>query len=105
MNLYGLLELKVVVGVSRDAKKMYISSCRSVFAGFIFVGEPVISCYWGSWSVYRSNVGTFTADMIPAAMCTHLVYGFAGLDEASFTIKSLDPWCDLPPSEGGGLST
>ncbi|GAB6023558.1 Chitinase 2 [Chamberlinius hualienensis] len=66
--------------------------------------DPAVFCFWGSWSVYRYGLGTFTADMIPASLCTHLVYAFAGLDPRTYKIKSLDPWCDLSSAEGGGLN-
>lgn len=75
-------------------------------AAFVSIANasPAIFCFWGSWSVYRYGLGTFTADMIPASQCTHLLYAFAGLDPHTYKIKSLDPWCDLSSSEGGGLN-
>ncbi len=35
-------------------------------------------------------------------MCTHLVYGFAGLDKSRYVIKSLDEYNDLEENWGKG---
>ena len=60
-----------------------------------------VVCYYGSWAIYRSGDGQFTASNIDANLCTHVIYAFAELDATTFTIKSPDPWADLSPSEGG----
>jgi chitinase len=54
-------------------------------------------CYWGTWAVYRPGGGKFSPADIDASLCTHLVYSFAGIDNATSTIKSLDEWMDLVP--------
>lgn len=43
-----------------------------------------------------SDPGTYTVYDINLDVCTHLVYAFAVLDEASYTIKAYDDWLDLP---------
>ena len=60
-----------------------------------------VVCYYGSWTIYRSGDGQFTASDIDANLCTHVIYAFAELDATTFTIKSWDPWADLSPAEGG----
>ena len=63
-------------------------------------------CYWGSWSAYRLEDGYFGADHVNPFLCTHLVYGFAGLDEITYRMISLDPHndlhvCDAPSGKNG----
>ena len=60
-----------------------------------------VVCYYSSWAIYRSGDGQFIASDIDANLCTHVIYAFAELDAATFTIKSPDPWADLSPAEGG----
>ena len=52
-------------------------------------------CYYGAWSVYRPAPFNFTVADIDPLACTHLIYSFAGLEQANWTMKSLDPWMDL----------
>lgn len=59
-------------------------------------------CYFGSWSTYRWSHGKFDVEDIDPFLCSHLVFGFAGLDEKSFKIKSLDPFNDLYSDWGKG---
>lgn len=59
-----------------------------------------IVCYYGSWAVYRPGNGKFDVEDIDPFICTHLSYGFAGLDPNTSHIYALDPWNDL--EDGGG---
>ena len=47
-------------------------------------------------------VGKFDVENIDPFLCTHLVFGFAGLDAQNFTIQSLDPFNDLEENWGKG---
>ncbi|KAJ2938294.1 hypothetical protein O0L34_g13207 [Tuta absoluta] len=60
----------------------------------------VVVCYVATWAVYRPEPGRFTLEDIDPSLCTHLVYSFAGLDEATGGIKSLDAWQDLEKDYG-----
>ncbi|KAG0711282.1 Acidic mammalian chitinase [Chionoecetes opilio] len=51
-------------------------------------------CYYGSWAVYRPGKGMFDVEDIDANLCTHLIFGFAGLGSNN-KIKVLDPWNEL----------
>ncbi|XP_037088510.1 probable chitinase 2 isoform X2 [Pollicipes pollicipes] len=62
--------------------------------------DRVVVCYVGSWAYYRPEEGKFTVDDVDPQLCTHVVYAFAGLDETSHKIRSLDPNLDL--AAGGG---
>merc|ERR1712209_34232 len=54
---------------------------------------------------YRPEAGKFTPENIDPKLCTHLIYSFAGLDNSTWSIKSLDPWMDFEKNyNGGGLS-
>ena len=59
-------------------------------------------CYFGSWAFYRPEAGKFTVGNIDPKLCTHVVYAFAGLDETSHKIRSLDPNLDLEAAGGHG---
>ncbi|KAF5270886.1 hypothetical protein FQR65_LT05403 [Abscondita terminalis] len=56
--------------------------------------QKKIVCYYGSWAVYRPGAGKYSIEDINPNLCTHLVYGFAGV-ETNGNIKVLDPWNDI----------
>ncbi|CAG2058831.1 unnamed protein product, partial [Timema podura] len=58
-----------------------------------------VVCYFGSWAVYRPDNGKFDVEDIDPSLCTHLIYGFAGLGESN-SIKALDSWNELPDDYG-----
>ncbi|XP_045508158.1 probable chitinase 2 [Colias croceus] len=60
----------------------------------------VVVCYVATWAVYRPGAGKFEQSDLEPSLCTHLVYSFAGLDEHTNSIKSLDPWQDLEKDYG-----
>ena len=59
-------------------------------------------CYYGSWAVYRNGNGKFDVENIDPHLCTHLIYGFAGINPATNTIKVLDPYNELYDNGGKG---
>lgn len=63
--------------------------------------DKKVVCYYGSWAVYRPEPGKFPVENIDPFICTHLVYGFAGLSSSN-TIRSLDAWQDLEDDWGKG---
>lgn len=71
-----------------------------VMAGKTETGKIV--CYYGSWAVYRPGDGKFDVEDIDPFLCTHLNYGFAGLDPDTNHIYALDPWNDLEDDGGKG---
>ncbi|CAK1548864.1 unnamed protein product [Leptosia nina] len=60
----------------------------------------VVVCYVATWAVYRPGAGKFEQSDLEPSLCTHLVYSFAGLNENTNSIKSLDPWQDLEDNYG-----
>ncbi len=64
--------------------------------------DRVLLCYFGSWSTYRWSTGHFDVESIDPYLCTHIVFGFAGLDPESYVIKALDEYNDLPENWGKG---
>ena len=62
--------------------------------------EKMVICYWGTWANYRPVEGKFTPESVDGSLCTHLIYSFAGLDTAKWSIKSLDTWMDLAKDYG-----
>ncbi|CAL8099114.1 unnamed protein product [Orchesella dallaii] len=68
------------------------------------VENPILVCYWGTWSHYRLGAGQFRVENIDPNLCTHLVYSFFLLEEATSKVTYADAWLDLPSTyPGGGL--
>ncbi|XP_026300868.1 probable chitinase 2 [Apis mellifera] len=78
----------------------------SLFAIFFFIDNDtlallrykhnkVVTCYVASWAIYRNHNGMFEISDINPELCTHIIYAFAGLNNESWTIKSLDPHLDI----------
>jgi chitinase len=59
-------------------------------------------CYWGSWSYYRLGDGKFVPENIDPNICTHLIYGFAKLNNNS-QIDVFDKRLDIKDPISGGL--
>lgn len=55
-----------------------------------------VVCFWNSTSFLREGVGKFLLDDARSALslCTHLVYGFAGITADKFEVVSLNPNLD-----------
>ena len=70
-----------------------LSLCQNEANLHLIVFQVV--CYWGTWANYRPKLGQFKPENIEPDLCTHLIYSFAGLDDETWAIKSLDPWMDL----------
>ena len=74
--------------------------CQQVIQCY-FLNAKVMVCYYGSWAVYRPGAGKFDVEDIDPFVCTHIIYGFAGLGPDN-TIVSLDSWNDLYDNYGKG---
>ncbi|XP_042214243.1 acidic mammalian chitinase-like [Homarus americanus] len=61
--------------------------------------DGVMVCYYGSWAVYRPDKGKFDVEAIDPAICTHLIFGFAGLSYDN-KIRVLDPFNELCENYG-----
>ena len=44
---------------------------------------------------YRPGAGKFVPEDIDPTLCTHVVYGFATLDQSQLVIKPFDQWVDI----------
>lgn len=62
--------------------------------------DKVFVCYFGSWAKYRPGAGHFDVENIDPYLCTHLIFGFAGLKENK--IVALDPYNELVEDWGKG---
>ncbi|XP_063610181.1 chitinase-3-like protein 1 [Penaeus indicus] len=71
-----------------------------VFGLGVASAEKVV-CYFGSWSVWRPGDGKFDVEDIDPFLCTHVIFGFAGLSNHTWEIEVLDVWNELCPSDGG----
>ncbi|VVC26223.1 Chitinase II,Glycoside hydrolase superfamily,Glycoside hydrolase family 18, catalytic [Cinara cedri] len=58
-------------------------------------------CYYDGKALWRKDVVKVGVDELKPILnnCTHLVYGYAGIDHEKFTAKSLNPKLDLPESK------
>ncbi|VEN43339.1 unnamed protein product [Callosobruchus maculatus] len=65
-------------------------------AGYFSISEDEfqVTCYWGSWSIYRKSIGKFTTDNLDPKLCSRIVYSFAGLS-LDLGLTSLDPNADI----------
>jgi len=74
---------------------MKLASVLIVFLAGICLSEGIMMCYFGSWAVWRPGNGRFDVDDIDPQLCSHLVFGFAGLNTATWEIAVLDEWNEL----------
>jgi GH18 family chitinase len=70
--------------------------------GFVGSHGRNVVCYVSSWAAYRPDRGNFSLSALDPKICTHFVYAFAGLNETSNEIRSLDPYRDLEEEYGLG---
>ena len=66
-------------------------------------GDYKIVCYFTNWAWYRPGQGKYRAETVDPDLCTHIVYGFAVLDQTSLTVKPHDTWADIDNSEDNFL--
>ena len=52
-------------------------------------------CYFSNWAGLRSGDGKFLPENVDASLCSHVVYAFAKLDEASLSLAPSGPRSDL----------
>lgn len=74
---------------------MKLLSLLALVAISLSLAEGAMVCYFGSWSVYRHGDGKFDVEDIDPSICTHLIFGFAGLNPSTYEIKVLDPYNEL----------
>jgi chitinase len=74
----------------------------ALFGSFAAAQDKIVMCYFGSWSTYRWGNGEFDVENIDPFICTHLMFGFAGLDPNTDKIKVLDPYNELYDNWGKG---
>ncbi|KAG5337146.1 CH3L1 protein, partial [Acromyrmex heyeri] len=58
-----------------------------------------VVCYYGSWAGYRNGNGKFDISKIDPTLCTHIIYGFIGINQDG-NIRVLDPWNDEADNYG-----
>lgn len=90
----GTLAFCLVVGLS-----LVLSASASVSKDRNQKPYRVV-CYLGSWANYRHGNGKFLIENIDPHKCTHLIYGFAKLENNMIT--AFDSWLDLKDNWGLG---
>merc|ERR1712071_464680 len=66
----------------------------------VHMHNKVVTCYVASWAAYRPDNGAFTWENIDPTLCTHIIYSFAGMNNNTFEVNSLDPNLDLEKDGG-----
>jgi len=65
-------------------------------------GDFKIVCYFTNWATYRQGGdGKFDPEHIDPNICTHIIYGFAVLDQNTLLVKSHDPYADMSDGYSG----
>nr|ANC95009.1 putative imaginal disc growth factor [Lygus hesperus] len=59
-------------------------------------------CYWNGKSFWREGTAKVTTEELRAALphCTHLIYGFAAIDDDEYHIQPIDKKLDLDKGKG-----
>lgn len=62
-------------------RKMDFFHLPEIYCTFFYLFSFFIKivCYYTNWSQYRTKIGKFLPDDIPADLCTHLIYAFGWL--------------------------
>ncbi len=73
--------------------------CAGVFFSCSTLLFPILCfqvvCYFTNWAWYRQDAGKYVPDDIDPSLCTHIMYGFAVLDQSTLQMKPHDTWADL----------
>ncbi|XP_066904778.1 chitinase-like protein EN03 [Halyomorpha halys] len=66
-------------------------------------GDRIV-CYWNGKSILRQDTGHVDVDSIKrgAALCSHLIYGFAAINDDYYTLEPIDRKIDLDTDKGKG---
>lgn len=54
-----------------------------------------VVCYFTNWAWHRSGPKQYMPENIDERLCTHVIYGFAALDESNSKIKILESLTDI----------
>ena len=76
-------------------KFIFLSSCADVNSH-----NKVVVSYVNGLSAYNPGNGQFLVENIDPMLCTHIIYGYAALDNVTHSIQSR--YSDIDLEEGGG---
>ncbi|XP_032522110.2 probable chitinase 2 [Danaus plexippus] len=76
-----------------------VFSLSAILFSYTTAKDKVVICYHGTWATYRPSLGKFDVTNINTNLCTHIVYGFMGIN-AKGTVVSLDAYLDYPENWG-----
>ena len=72
---------------------LLVSACTIGLTEATAAGNRVTVCYYTNWSQYRYGAGKFLPENIDPHLCTHIVYAFAQIDDATHQVKNYE-WND-----------
>jgi hypothetical protein len=93
--------IKIYKNIYLNVKRELItiwSSCADVNNSH----NKVVVCYVDGLAAYFPGNGQFLVENIDPMLCTHIIYAFAGLDNVTHTIQSLDSFLDTEENGGFG---
>ncbi|XP_076337882.1 endochitinase-like isoform X2 [Tachypleus tridentatus] len=67
----------------------------AVFSNPQDIRQKKIVCYYQTWAVYRPEPYRYDIEDVPGNLCTDLMYSFAGLNNNTWELSSLDPSLDF----------
>ena len=87
------LKPKMKVSVFVAFCVLLVSACTIGLTEATAAGNRVTVCYYTNWSQYRYGAGKFLPENIDPHLCTHIVYAFAQIDDATHQVKNYE-WND-----------
>uniref|UniRef100_A0A182PFM1 chitinase n=1 Tax=Anopheles epiroticus TaxID=199890 RepID=A0A182PFM1_9DIPT len=100
-RVFGAVLLVLVIAITVGRAEEDQPKDRAEGDYFGAIRRKKVVCYVGTWAVYRHGNGRFDIDHIDPRLCTHLMYGFFGINEDA-TVRIIDPYLDLEENWGRG---
>ncbi|XP_066904777.1 chitinase-like protein EN03 [Halyomorpha halys] len=76
-----------------------------LFLAVVPAFESRVICYWNGKSFWREGTAKVTVDDLKPGLshCTHLIYGYAAINDDNYHLEPIDKKLDLDTDKGQGL--